>query len=37
MHGEENEKIRIGIKKALIRQQVLRQIQNVHQKRRDDP
>jgi hypothetical protein len=37
MHGEENEKIRIGIKKASIRQQVLGKIQNVHQKCRDDP
>ncbi len=37
MHGEENENFRIGIKKALIRQQVLGKNQNVHQKRRDDP
>jgi hypothetical protein len=37
MYGEENEKFRFGIKKALIRQQVLGKIQNVHQKCRDDP
>jgi hypothetical protein len=37
MHGVENEKFGIGIKKALIRQRVLGEIPNVHQKCRDDP
>ncbi len=37
MHGEENKKFRIGIRKALIRQRVLGKNQNVHQKLRDDP